>query len=321
MAPFEGSLGAPPRGGRTTRTPRRGSGSSAPRARRESRWGRPCTSSEAAFGISCSAGPSADIDLAVEGDGLALRGQARRRGGRPAGAPSRLRDGVDRGCAEHRRDPARAHRHRGDAPRALRGTGTASAGLAGAASRTTSGAGTSPSTPWRCRLGPASFGRLLDPHGGQADLARRRLRPLHPLSFVEDPTRIFRAARYGARLGLRLAGDARRALAAALLSADLTGGFPALAGQRLAAELALVAAEASGWRLSIAWRAGERCACGIPGSARRAGRCRRGSAPPLVSTPGAGGPASGWTAPSWRCWPRCSTRIRTRSSDAWPAWP
>ncbi len=45
-------------------------------------------------------------------------------------------------------------------------------------------------------LSPSSFGRLLDPLGGQRDLGRRRLRPLSPLSFVEDPTRIFRAARY-----------------------------------------------------------------------------------------------------------------------------
>jgi len=33
--------------------------------------------------------------------------------------------------------------------------------------------------------------RLIDPFGGRADLARRRLRVLHPLSYVEDPTRIF----------------------------------------------------------------------------------------------------------------------------------
>src|SRR5262249_47933574 len=46
-------------------------------------------------------------------------------------------------------------------------------------------------------------GRLavLDPFGGRGALARRHVTILHPLSFVEDPTRIFRAARYAARLG------------------------------------------------------------------------------------------------------------------------
>jgi hypothetical protein len=44
-------------------------------------------------------------------------------------------------------------------------------------------------------LAPSAFGRLTDPFGGQDDLRKRVLRPLNPLSFVEDPTRIFRAAR------------------------------------------------------------------------------------------------------------------------------
>lgn len=96
-------------------------------------------------------------------------------------------------------------------------------------------------------LAPGTFGRLLDPHGGQADLRRRRLRPLHPLSFIEDPTRIFRAARYGTRLGLRLDGSGHRALAAALCAAELTVGFPALSGPRLAAEVRLLAGESSSW--------------------------------------------------------------------------
>jgi tRNA nucleotidyltransferase (CCA-adding enzyme) len=43
--------------------------------------------------------------------------------------------------------------------------------------------------------------QLIDPFGGAADLAARQLRVLHPLSFVEDPTRILRGARLAGRLG------------------------------------------------------------------------------------------------------------------------
>ena len=45
---------------------------------------------------------------------------------------------------------------------------------------------------------------LLDPHGGQRDLAQRRLRLLHADSLHDDPTRLVRAARYAARLGFVL---------------------------------------------------------------------------------------------------------------------
>src|SRR5207249_10446400 len=93
-------------------------------------------------------------------------------------------------------------------------------------------------------LGPSTFGRLLDPLGGQAELARRRLRLLHPMSFVEDPTRIFRAARYAARLGFRLDADAMQALRQALR----VGDYRALSGQRLMAEFDLLMSERQGWR-------------------------------------------------------------------------
>jgi tRNA nucleotidyltransferase (CCA-adding enzyme) len=53
-------------------------------------------------------------------------------------------------------------------------------------------------------LHPVDFGRLVDPFGGRADLDARVLRVLHNLSFIDDPTRIFRAIRYEARYGLRL---------------------------------------------------------------------------------------------------------------------
>lgn len=71
------------------------------------------------------------------------------------------------------------------------------------------------------RWTPDGPGELLDRHGGVADLADRTIRVLHAASFLDDPTRLFRAVRYEQRLGgsldagaLALAGQAGEALAA-----------------------------------------------------------------------------------------------------------
>jgi tRNA nucleotidyltransferase (CCA-adding enzyme) len=61
--------------------------------------------------------------------------------------------------------------------------------------------------------------RLIDPHGGLADLEAGRLRVLHPDSFKDDPTRAIRAARYAARLGLALDEETEWLLRAADLDA------------------------------------------------------------------------------------------------------
>jgi tRNA nucleotidyltransferase (CCA-adding enzyme) len=50
-------------------------------------------------------------------------------------------------------------------------------------------------------LADAQRGRLLDPHGGRADLEAATIRVLHRHSFVDDPTRILRGVRLEARLG------------------------------------------------------------------------------------------------------------------------
>lgn len=54
------------------------------------------------------------------------------------------------------------------------------------------------------RLTTSRKGVLLDPFAGRSDLRRRLIRTLHPNSFVDDPTRALRAARYAARLGFCL---------------------------------------------------------------------------------------------------------------------
>jgi tRNA nucleotidyltransferase (CCA-adding enzyme) len=52
--------------------------------------------------------------------------------------------------------------------------------------------------------GQSPAGELLDFFGGLADLQARVIRVLHPNSFIEDPTRIFRAIRFATRLGFSL---------------------------------------------------------------------------------------------------------------------
>src|SRR3954453_18647374 len=59
---------------------------------------------------------------------------------------------------------------------------------------------------------------LIDPHGGQGDLAGGLLRVLHQRSFVDDPTRALRGARYAARFGFELEPETERLLREADLS-------------------------------------------------------------------------------------------------------
>ena len=78
---------------------------------------------------------------------------------------------------------------------------------------------------------------LIDPCGGAADLDRRQIRVLHDRSFIDDPTRIFRAIRYAARLAFDIEPQTARLLRDALTS------IGALSGDRLRRELALMLRE------------------------------------------------------------------------------
>ncbi len=82
-------------------------------------------------------------------------------------------------------------------------------------------------------------GEVLDLHGGQADLAARLIRVLHPRSFVDDPTRLFRAARYAGRLGFALAPETAALIPGAWQS------LAALSADRLRHEFELIFREAN----------------------------------------------------------------------------
>jgi len=90
--------------------------------------------------------------------------------------------------------------------------------------------------------------RLIDPYGGKRDLEQRLLRVLHDRSFVDDPTRAIRAARYASRFGFRLVPETEELLR----QTDLT----TVSADRRRTELERLAAEAeacTGFELLGEW--------------------------------------------------------------------
>ncbi len=62
-----------------------------------------------------------------------------------------------------------------------------------------------------------SLGVLIDPFKGKADLSNGHLAFLHPRSVAEDPTRVIRGARYGARLKFELTPSALQQVRSTLI--------------------------------------------------------------------------------------------------------
>jgi tRNA nucleotidyltransferase/poly(A) polymerase len=78
-------------------------------------------------------------------------------------------------------------------------------------------------------------GEMHDPAGGERDLAALLIRVLHERSFLDDPTRIFRAVRLATRLGFSLEADTARLLDSAISS----GALATIARERIWRELFL----------------------------------------------------------------------------------
>jgi len=82
-------------------------------------------------------------------------------------------------------------------------------------------------------LNRSDLGHVWDPFGGVEDLEARKIRVLHAQSFRDDPTRIFRAARFAGRFGCELEWRTREWMAEAI-----SQQLPArLSGARLREEL------------------------------------------------------------------------------------
>ncbi|MDP1544492.1 MAG: hypothetical protein Q8L87_00610 [Anaerolineales bacterium] len=88
------------------------------------------------------------------------------------------------------------------------------------------------------RLDGDHFGELLDPLDGRSDLEQGRIRVLHPRSFVDDPTRIFRAVRYEGRYSFAIELSTLERIDPESLKA-----LSSLSGERLRHELDLILVE------------------------------------------------------------------------------
>jgi tRNA nucleotidyltransferase (CCA-adding enzyme) len=89
------------------------------------------------------------------------------------------------------------------------------------------------------QLNPDKFGILIDFFAARKDLKEKIIRVLHNLSFVEDPTRVFRAIRFEQRFGFTI-GKLTVSLISNAINMDF---FRGLSGKRVFSELRLILEE------------------------------------------------------------------------------
>jgi tRNA nucleotidyltransferase (CCA-adding enzyme) len=172
-----------------------------------------------------------DVDLVVEGDGVALARRLARRLSAPirehprfATATLRLSDAASLDVATARTE---TYRRPGALPEIR------PAGIAEDLARRDF---TVNAMALRIAPGPP---RLLDPQGGWADLRKGVIRMLHAASPRDDPTRSFRAVLYANRLGFRIEGHTRRWIA----EAARAGLIDSISGDRLRREMTRLLSE------------------------------------------------------------------------------
>ena len=90
------------------------------------------------------------------------------------------------------------------------------------------------------RINKKEFGTILDYFQGQEDINKKRIRILHNLSFIEDPTRIFRGVRFALRFNYQFAEQTKE------LAKDAAPMLKQISTLRLHRELDLLIAEGFG---------------------------------------------------------------------------
>ncbi len=157
--------------------------------------------------------PNFDIDLSVEGDGIAFgRALAEKLGGRARPHPKFQTAVVlfTNDAGEKRRiDVATARLEYYEHPGALPTVELSSIKMDLYRRDFTINA-------LAVQLNEHRFGMLVDPFGAQRDMKEKTLNILHSLSFIEDPTRMLRALRFETRYAFRLGAQTERLIKNAL---------------------------------------------------------------------------------------------------------
>ena len=89
------------------------------------------------------------------------------------------------------------------------------------------------------QLNPKGFGELIDFFGGVKDIKEKVIRVLHNLSYVEDPTRVFRAIRFEQRFGFQIGKHTQNLMK----NAVKVGFLERLSGGRVLSEIILILQE------------------------------------------------------------------------------
>ena len=88
-------------------------------------------------------------------------------------------------------------------------------------------------------LNPDRFGDLLDFFHARDDIRKKLIRILHDRSFIDDPTRMFRAVRFEQRFGFRIDGITEKLIRDAVSA----GLIERLSGYRISSELRIILKE------------------------------------------------------------------------------
>ncbi len=157
--------------------------------------------------------PNLDMDLSVEGDGIAFAGSLARKLGGRVRPHHKFKTAVvafeDNQGEPLRIDVATARLEYYEHPGALPTVELSSIKMDLFRRDFTINA-------LAVQLNEKRFGMLVDPFGAQRDMKEKSLNILHSLSFIEDPTRILRAIRFETRFQFRLGGQTERLIKNAL---------------------------------------------------------------------------------------------------------